>query len=518
MPQAIDPERDHFLWHLRELGIVRRQPDDSTLWDDLEGTEPVRVAIIDTGLDRNHPNLKAAISDSDVMDFSSYLGGTVYVPIDEPAPGEEAAGYHEHLNAISNDVLAKGQASIGQLEAELQKLGINLPAVAAAVPPAPGRNLPNTPFPEPSMVSNTSCPSLEDICQTYRDLRLNPTIHAMKDPSERFGSHATACAGLIGGRPPEEAREIDQILPYFGINPCCEIISICTPYSHEILPVIHALLFAIEREADIILMPRGVAHPDDRKQMSGNDEYGTRITSTDENRRLVAEDQARFGVLNCHQRVLEELLEKVSRCKYVILAAGNEGRPDALAYPASVIGTRRTSDIGQPSNGGGPNETRPIQFANGLLVATARNRNGAPSSYANGTEIPAKPEIFTALSDDSFRFDADKLRVDETGQYWDDFDTSPHHVAQTEPRSPWGLLSLDVHTRFGYEDGFSADAPEDRLSDRQSTYSVFGGTSAASAVLAGCISLAMQKGEIPRDAPVTPAELKQVFNALRIIL
>lgn len=462
---------DYFLWHLVALGVASR--DLATeLWEAAKCNRPVRVAIIDNGVDRNHPNLQGAIDFKDVMDFSSHLYGTFYCPekeqngsVEEKSdPSQTFHARQQEVSAMNYNAFIRDGKKLSEI---LQSHGI--------VPPLS---------------------SAEIVAALEREDNKAQGL-AMKDPSRFFAAHGTACAGLVGGRTlPNEAMAANGdkskhkhwelpagILPYFGVNPFCEIIPICTPYSHEILPVIHALLFAIVRGADIILMPRGLAHADDRAAVKGSEQsrYGTRIT--DSAAAAADNDSSSLSNLQKNQKAFEELLKEITKVKYVITAAGNDSFPEALAYPASQIGAPRTSSIelvGNRSNVG-----------DGFLVATACNRDGEPSAYANGTSVDL--ETIPVLSDDGFAFHSDLLQVDPTNQFSSNFDLTMHQTMTKIDQSPWGVLSLDVSGPYGYQEGDWADGPEEpALIDRRASYTIFGGTSAASSILAGCISLYLQ--------------------------
>ncbi|WP_343755347.1 S8 family serine peptidase [Rhodovulum strictum] len=484
-PLPYDRE-DHFLWHLRALGIARGATLATPLWDEAREKPPVRVAIIDTGVDIYHPNLSGAVPDDAAADFSSTLFGTIYVPpprirdhesvMDGTAPGH-AKLQHEAENAY----LGKRHLFAG-LSQGLKARGVDFGS-------------------DPS-------PTLIGIIKTLEDIENQANVIAISDPSTYFGAHGTACAGLVGGRPPVDdagkPRPIeDDELPYFGINPYCEIIPICTPYSHEILPVIHALLYAVIQRADIILMPRGVVHPGDRAALKGSSDrvHGSRITAN--NPSGVPGDQANLQVLNQHRVAFEELVKAISNAVYVVTAAGNDGLAQRLAYPASLAGAKRASSL--------ENLADPGDMGPGFLVATARNRDGLPSSYANGTAL--SDLAIPVLSDDAFRFDEGQFRIDGTSQFAQDFKLDVHASAAAQQQSPWGLLSLDVSGPFGYEEGDWVDGPEKRSvpTDRRAGYTIFGGTSASCSVLAGCIALYLQTLPVEQRKLLNQGELLEAI-------
>ena len=466
-PLGVDPE--FFLWHLQNLGIVG--PNfETTLWDNTLNSDgapkkEIVVAIIDNGCDIGHPNLADAIEAADVLDFSSHLYGTSYELV-------QKSGNHKQKTA--------GEP-FADLATALKKLGIGLTG---------------------------------DLAKIATELKGKEAVKLpIESPSRFFASHGTACAGLIGGRPGTPTT-VDKVLPYCGVNPWCTILPICTPYSHEVLPVIHALLYAVAKGADIILMPRGIDHIGDRAGVPGMQQNGSRIETnmtefdgTKENVGIPVRksDQANRYRLAKDLAAFEDLIQKLSEKIFVVMAAGNDGRPDALSYPGSLIGEKRVS---RPPWKGKTTK----KCGKKLIVVTAENANGKPSSYSNGSNI-TNVNLLPMLSDDASVVRDGMVRIDTDTQFSDDYGFKAHEGAEENTDySPWGILSLDVCGSYGYESGQTANPKEYGVDhDRQSLYTVFGGTSAASALVAGMISLLLQMGDVSK-IPDDKAQLKAVFD------
>lgn len=458
-------ETDFYLWHLQHLGVVTK--DFATpLWDKAKISKvDVLVAIIDNGADIDHPNLAGACNRAEIIDFSSHLYGTTY---DAPVP-----------NGAQK---AQGQTSaphpFADLKSQLKGLGV--------------KSEENKPL--DSVITSLLKP---------KNLPVGLQLH---DPSRYFASHGTACAGLVGGRPGTVAdpKALAGAIAYFGVNPFCRILPICTPYSHEFLPVIHALLYAVVRGAKVILMPRGMPHIGDRSGLPGVKQHGSRIENGKGGAPLVDADQAERERLEDHRKAFEFLIAALSKKLYIVVAAGNDGFDDELSYPASLIGGTR---VGDPASHHHTTAVGP-----GFIVVGAVNREGKPSAYSNGKK---RGDILHMLSDDSVVVQDGLLRIDTKSQFAADYETK-EHFGGTNPKnyySPWGILSLDVSGPYGYASGDGEGTYEHATEwDRQSLYTIFGGTSCASALTAGMIALALQAGKLKMDPLGDTAELERLFG------
>ncbi len=113
------------------------------------------------------------------------------------------------------------------------------------------------------------------------------------------------------------------------------------------------------------------------------------------------------------------------------------------------------------------------------------------------------------LSDDAEQFDRSTMATNRTvGR---DLELSPHHADSEHAYSPWGILSLDVRGAFGRA-GDDEDEPDDHPGiDLAALYTIFGGTSAACAMLAGLTSLLLQAGELTQ-VPISRADLRRAIG------
>ncbi|WP_227269716.1 S8 family serine peptidase [Roseobacter weihaiensis] len=447
--QASPLDEASIFWHLDAIGVLNNNNDgtfDAPQWPDQGDApaNPATVAIIDTGIDTGHPNLEGAIDPGTEIDFATRLLGARY----QGAPA-----------GIPNTPAQK---------AELSALFAADPAMQA------------------------------EFDTLYDRLVVDPVeVLPVDDPSRYFGAHGTACAGLVGGRPKLVPQE--GILQYYGANPFCRIVPITTPYSHEIRPMIHALIYAYLQGAEVIYIPRGMPDYDALTDRAALSPRKTRILN-DPVTMAAPLDTAYVpveGDLAVKERLLkdktifETLLQGISTIRYVVLAAGNDGRPDAVSYPAAVSGFAT--------------DAMPI-------VVTAQNAAGLPSSYANGADFA--DALLDMPSDDGFAIDQERLALNPRERETRDYNYLPHLGDQeTSTFSYWGVLSLDVRGSYGYAVGLRPDPPD--LDDDEATeglYTIFGGTSAASAIAAGLVSLLVQNGKLA-PTPITLAQLKAVLAA-----
>ncbi len=287
----------------------------------------------------------------------------------------------------------------------------------------------------------------------------------LPDPAHRFGNHGTAIAGLVAGAPPAgggSANDLTQNaqLNYYGVDPTARILSIATLYDHSIWPVIQALILAYRQGADVIVIPRAITEPQTiaPQTVDGIDDLRmTRITTpgTPEHTALVTD-----------REIFETLLGEISAQVPVVVAAGNSGR-DRLSYPARLVET----------------------VAPDLFVAAAANANGVRSSYSCYSD---SARYYHAPSNDGQLVDVDHMRFDPDG--WDARNIFP---GQTSDWSPFGVLTTDIPGDYGYTAGRSsgggADDPTGAPEGHGSFYTMFGGTSAASAITAGFLSLLLRR-------------------------
>jgi len=519
-----EPTDLFYLWHLEHIGLLNRTANgwESPLWDKAKANvaDPVKVALIDSGIDSAHPNIAAAVQ-TPQADFAVRLEGAIYEP-----PGEGVKALKETLSTPSpdsSDVVDNLVAALDDAAAQSDWVGLDLTTLQSIVATAQadptkaveeagkfldalagGRSdVKHGSFGVPidKVTGEAKIDSLnldvnhaalaKEVLGTFADV--GPEVIRLEDPSGFFGAHGTACAGLIGGRPATPngpSHPFFSAMPYYGVNPYCQIIPITTPYSHEIRPVINALLLAYLMDADVIHIPRGMPYYAARQMIAASPSRTTRLEVDGE--ALVDEDQASISRLQADSALFEALLEKISEQRFVVLAAGNDGTPDKVSYPAAGFLS--------PAEGS-PTDTK-------ITVVGAQNRSGHFSAYTNGENLINK--VLFLVSDDGFALDRDRVSVDQTTYEGTDFDFRPHADGKPNTFSPWAPLSLDVRGSYGYAASHNVNPPEyeDGI-DRGSLYTLFGGTSASSSIGAGLIALLIQAGELTAGSPVSLADLKQ---------
>lgn len=204
----------HALWHLKELGVVNDLTSFGGAWDGHQAEKGVRVAVIDTPVAYDHPNLEGVIDLALMRDFSIHDEGVFVVPTDDGPIKEAREKLVEEL---------EGWSSKGVEEAK-------------------------------------------------RTMRME-TAKEDDRPDCRpryFGAHGTAIAGLIGARPasvdirkpaflvsgePVELSDNHSLtLPYAGVNPFCSIIPITTSASPDPEMVLAALQYARLIKPDIVVI------------------------------------------------------------------------------------------------------------------------------------------------------------------------------------------------------------------------------------------------------------------------
>jgi subtilisin family serine protease len=386
----------HALWHLKALEIVKDLTDFSHAWDGVQDQPPVRVAIIDTPIAYDHPNLEAAIERGLMRDFSVYDEGIFVL---DTVDGADL----EAREAISEKIRAFGKPSDA----------------------------------ERTFLAETEGPDTRPKCRP-----------------QFYGTHGTALAGLIAARPVstermvpafkgelEEAATTQTIsLPYAGVNPYCKIVPISKSGSPDPGMVLATLRYAILIEAEIVV-----------------------IADAWEDNAVYKKDPGAWA------KVDKELFKLCSQA-IVLCAAGNSGKTE-LAYPALLS-----------------------QQEGGPIAVTACDATGKILTYA-----PAPDKIsamICSLSSSSENYADDVVLYDP----WKKVEPcvnppSSDPVMKNFAMIPaTSLISLDVPGPYGYNPSPYAYSPpaEGPHFDIGSLYCRFSGTSAATALAAGLISLARQ--------------------------
>jgi subtilisin family serine protease len=404
----------HGLWHLQQIN-----------W--LEGLKkayagecaPSRVFLIDVGVHLGHPYLARALDRTLAIDFSAFPFGLAY------STAAQKTAFDTGLPA---------------------RLGLT-----------------------------------RDVAQTVSGLIAAANQASLKTPLQSayhtaFPSHGTACAGLIGACPPNPAGG-PVTIPYFGVDPFCTIVPVSTSLNPTPGQLILALLYAVQHEADVIHMPRGVfgGWDDDTGQY---DNPGLSLSKNLDDRAL--------------WEAFEAVMYAVSRGTPIICAAGNSGEA-GLAYPASL----------SLSEGD-----------NGIISVGAINNAGYRSSFSNYGEGLS----LTAPSDDASVFNRYQIRMNKAGRRYQSHDYAGYVTAGLA-EADYGrnaLLTTDIPGRAGYtgynpmgddEDDDSFSQAHDPL---QGMFTLFGGTSGASSIVAGVASLMVRRARLQNkklDGPEIKAKL-----------
>ena len=496
-----------FLWHLEYLGILNRVDDgfEAPLWSAAAQAEPVTVALIDTGIDVGHPNLAAALAGPQI-DFGPAPGGVIHDPggrsvaalraaLDDRAPRVET------IDAALDGLLGDTRAQAARMGLDPDDLSKAVDNALAARPDKkvdaarevlsrlrsrsafPGR----TPVdPDAATLKALGELKLDEtdtatITDLARALAAGPVELPLEDPSRHFGAHGTATAGLICGRPAAESGF--GALPYRGANPHARLLSYATPFGPEIRPILSALLAAYLSGAEVIAMPRGALDIEGRAALAASPARRTRIEH-DDGTRLREDDRSALARLKEDAALLERLLRAIALRRYLLLAAGNEGWPDRVAYPAAAV-------IGTPE----------------ALIVGAETGDGRPAPYSNGHKLGSR--LLTFVSDDAEVADADDLRIDGQGARDWDFGLGTE-AAQVHPFAP---LTTDLRGNWGYSASARADAPGYVRGElRPALYTPFGGTSAATALAAGTVALLVQAGKLPREGGQSTGQIRRAME------
>ena len=297
-------------------------------------------------------------------------------------------------------------------------------------------------------------------------------------------------AGLIAGRPTRARCVIptegpwetgdpviphidDRVLPYAGINPFCNIVPVSTTAAPVPSMVLAALDYAQFIQADVVV-----------------------IAAAWEDSEIYTAD-----LKHCPERwsQVDAKLKELARTAVVLCAAGNSGKTE-LAYPALLA--------------------KQAQIPN-LLAVTACDAFGKVLDYA--PRFDTAGQMVMALSSSSKTYDSAHILYDPwesaepgVGRAQDDPLMTPE---QKKALPLQGLISLDVPGPFGYNPSPYSYTPKPQGPHLEigSLYCRFSGTSAATAVAAGLISLAMQIGPAASlSAPPSAAAGKPVTDMLTL--
>ncbi len=441
--EHVDETSYYYLWHLVSLGVLT--PDKAqtgfsdTLWDMLAAkaeATPSTVVMIDVGCSFSHPNLKGRVDAARSLDFT----GTPYgARLTTGSDGDQRNFAGLSVNDLHLDGLQADELTM-----------------------------------------------FDEVVQHLVDSRGELRPHG--DAEARFASHGTAVSGLIVGGP-ENCCGSDElgspgVIPYFGVDPFSTLISLRTGFDNDPLQFIAALLYAWLQKPDVIVMPRGLPDPE-ASALAPKDDFKAELQSWAN--REAADLLHRIEVLTAKAsihdptmpqvsetgrhlwRVVRALFIAISKHVPIVCAAGNEGESQLL-FPANLANRE-----------------------NGIIAVGAVSGQGYRSGYANyGDGL-----TLVAPSDDMEVFNRHQLR--ETPKRMDRVGYLKPDNAMAVPYSRKALLSTDIPGHFGY-DGEDDGDPDLTVAQAQSGfYTQFGGTSGASALVAGVIALVRRAERLAQD-------------------
>ena len=283
--------------------------------------------------------------------------------------------------------------------------------------------------------------------------------------------------------------------PYSGVDPYCEIVPISTSFDPDPEQLIMAMLYADAIDADIIVVARDFPDP---LNTAITGRPGAVLGAIPEDESYVLQGAYPIDDPSAEElglwAALRSLTVAISATRPIVCAVGNGGDratilPAALAHPN-----------------------------NGVIAVGARAATRQPASYTTVGVLADGSSAVTlyAPSGDGERLDRALQRIDTLST---DFRRSDHSSAylpgvgvnfagsgeQANPVTAstfatQEIVSTDVPGGAGYNSsafGPVADA-NDRILDYRSYFCHFSGTSAATAIAAGMLSLAISAGKIER--------------------
>lgn len=461
------------LWHLEELNVVEDLDEfSSTAWDAAEGAKPPVVVVMDTPMDIHHPNLERNIDRARMRDFSVHNEGAFPIEFAALSPDEktERSAVATALQSALESYQEKGGEDVDP--------DYLLSAIASAVKTE-------------VMVGELG----EETCHVQSRPR-----HILVN--QLPGAHGTAVAGLVAGVPAtkslqtaaylgansEPSTTLQAELPYAGINPFATIVPIsltAAPYPDMVLG---ALTYIEAIKPDIIVVAAAWADTVDLKGAPLEDSswpialrehsasFTHRAQATDE--QSAAEDKDVWAAVT-------QKIKSLSRSSIVLCAAGNV-ESDQLVYPASLCADKD----------------------NQVWAVTACDTEGVKLSYA--PRLRTDIRMIQTLSSQLPRSDHSETVVDPYESVPSELQVN--HLAPTE-MSARDIITLDPGGSQGYnptEYPVSNKDAEEPLLEIGSLYTRFSGTSAATAIAGGLVSLALS---LNNEKPVnTPLNTEQLFD------
>ncbi|MEO0909875.1 MAG: S8 family serine peptidase, partial [Pseudomonadota bacterium] len=350
----------HALWHLVASGVIDNLSSfSSDAWRDAsdrvitQGKEGARVAIIDTAVDWEHPNLVEAIDRVRMLDLTERLYGIHPVKSSDVGEPNRVAAVQEPA-AEKAATLADGHP----LKAFLEHLATDAPGEVGS--------------------------------------KNNP-----------ISAHGTAMAGLIGARPVADdgnttlhvpvslspyvpnPSNTSVALPYVGADPFCSIVPIVTDTAPDPSQLLYAIAYAELIGADIIVLAATFADPDQRVTGYGSKTTGEGVPDPQGEHTSVVEET--LGLLQDVGTVVTESSgnfaanwsnlkrELVRTSLYIpVVCAGGNSDDGLLAYPARLS----------------------LDDTNGIISAGARTGFGRRAAYSAGDRPGMEVTVF-AYSGDS---------------------------------------------------------------------------------------------------------------------
>lgn len=329
-------------------------------------------------------------------------------------------------------------------------------------------------------------------------------------------SHGTSAAGVIAGfqliyekkvsgkicpitseMVIEDNHESDPLV-YFGVDPTAKIIPITTSHAPDPRQLIRALLYAAHH-ADIIFFPQDIADPQPeelgiksknkvtalQRILSTNPTEINKFNFNQQLSQALAGKKAKVDATSANSEeelvdweLLRKIIKRIAEIRPFICAAGNSGMSTPI-YPAHLANKSELISVGAVSYEG--------------YRAGYSNYGGKSIGHKNYTGITV-----VAPSGDSEVMNEHQLRIDEDADWHDRTNWGKFIMNapdKTKPQiinySPQQVLAPDIPGKWGY----TGKADDDEMFD-DGELTDYSGTSAASAIAAGVISLLCRKNKI----------------------
>ncbi|WP_168193108.1 S8 family serine peptidase [Rhodophyticola sp. CCM32] len=457
-------------WFLKDLKVVSSlETFASEAWDTAEAKvqndvrRPV-VVVMDTPLDATHPNLLNSIDKARMRDFSVLNEGVFPVP----AYLLSDSDFNERVKLIKEPT----DQTTGKLT-EAQIKGLDRTSWAKVNTKASASILSDLLDPTPDTASLS---------------RTEPTDAAKRRNFAKYvpGAHGTAVAGLIAATPSDATVEKPASLgasvqgpventvhlAYAGINPFAKIVPVsltAAPYPDMVLG---ALRYVEALKPDVVVIAAAWADAVDLGPLTSPND-GTWPLEQNENDISFSEADLTPEVHTDHDcwKEVTGLLSEISRTSVVLCAAGNVDSR-TLVYPA-ILCERNDNEI---------------------WAVTACDETSESLSYA--PPIVEGRRMIKTLSTQLPRSDREKTVHDNFAYLLPEL---RKESSDYKPINPRDVITLDPLGRQGYNPtetpSLSGD-DSDNLLEIGSLFARFSGTSAATAVAGGLVSLAMMTEEL----------------------